>query len=168
MRTKFRFLVGGLAVLAFVTFTPIALQSTNQDSTPLMQIGRGHSTADQKHVVTRSLSSMPLAFTENQGQWDNQVLFRANAGGATMWFSREGVHYQFTRRIPKTNDVGALQLAVGMSHVGGRLVCGESSPLLAGSSTSAPRDINHLDSRNARISLKSGTINGGNSEGEIS
>jgi hypothetical protein len=57
-----------------------------------------------KATVMTSLSSMPLAFTENQGQWDEQVLFRTNAGGATMWFTKDGAYYQFTRRIP--NDRG--------------------------------------------------------------
>ncbi|MFH1374188.1 MAG: FG-GAP-like repeat-containing protein, partial [bacterium] len=49
---------------------------------------------------------MPLAFTENQGQWDEKVLFRANAGGATMWFTHDGAYYQFTRRIPVGQDPG--------------------------------------------------------------
>ncbi len=48
----------------------------------------------------QSLNKMPLAFTKNIGQWDDRVLFRAGAGGATMWFTKEGVTYQFTRRIP--------------------------------------------------------------------
>ncbi len=39
---------------------------------------------------------MLLAFTKNMGQWDERVLFRANAGGATMWFTKEGVAYKFT------------------------------------------------------------------------
>jgi len=52
-----------------------------------------------KATVITGLASMPLAFTENQGQWDEQVLFRANAGGATMWFTKSGAYYQFTRRV---------------------------------------------------------------------
>ncbi len=56
-------------------------------------------------TVMRNVSSMPLAFTENQGQWDEKVLFRANAGGATMWFTRDGAYYQFTRRIPVGTDI---------------------------------------------------------------
>ncbi len=49
--------------------------------------------------VTKNLASMPLSFTENQGQWDDKVKFRANAGGATMWFASDGAYYQFTRTI---------------------------------------------------------------------
>jgi hypothetical protein len=49
--------------------------------------------------VTQNLTSMPLAFTQNIGQWDERALFRADAGGATMWITTEGVYYQFTRRV---------------------------------------------------------------------
>ncbi|MFQ6009213.1 MAG: SBBP repeat-containing protein, partial [Candidatus Zixiibacteriota bacterium] len=56
--------------------------------------------AARKTSVISSLSSMSLAFTENQGQWPDSILFRANAGGATMWFTKNGAYYQFTRRIP--------------------------------------------------------------------
>jgi hypothetical protein len=52
-----------------------------------------------KATVITSLTSMPLAFTENQGQWPDSVLFQTNAGGATMWFTENGAYYQFTRRI---------------------------------------------------------------------
>jgi len=55
-----------------------------------------------KATVTTGLASMPLAFTENQGQWDEQILFRTNAGGTTMWFNKDGAYYQFTRRISST------------------------------------------------------------------
>ncbi|HWR84339.1 MAG TPA: SBBP repeat-containing protein [Candidatus Deferrimicrobium sp.] len=51
-----------------------------------------------------SLTSTPLAFTENQGQWPDSILFRANAGGATTWFTPTGAYYQFTRRIPVRQD----------------------------------------------------------------
>jgi hypothetical protein len=51
--------------------------------------------------VTQNLTSMPLAFTQNMGQWDERALFRADAGGATMWITTEGVYYQFTRRIER-------------------------------------------------------------------
>jgi hypothetical protein len=59
-----------------------------------------HSDPQLKTSVTGISASMPLAFTENQGQWPDSILFRANAGGATMWFTKNGAHYQFSRRIP--------------------------------------------------------------------
>lgn len=52
-----------------------------------------------------TFSSMPLAFTENQGQWPDSILYRASDGGATMWFTPTGVYYQFTRRITKTAHI---------------------------------------------------------------
>ena len=55
----------------------------------------------QSKLTMQNLGQMPLAFTENQGQWDDKVLFRANAGGAIMWFTEEGVYYQFTRTISR-------------------------------------------------------------------
>ena len=55
--------------------------------------------ANESVTITRNIASMPLAFTENQGQWDEQVLFRANAGGATMWFTQGGAYCQFTQWI---------------------------------------------------------------------
>ncbi len=47
--------------------------------------------------VAQNLTSRPLAFTPNVGQWDHRTLFRADAGSAAMWITTEGVFYQFTR-----------------------------------------------------------------------
>ena len=68
--------------------------------------------------VTQNLTSMPLAFTQNMGQWPDSIRYRANAGGATMWFTQGGAYYQFTRRVARvgesTDDLqGGSQLAVG-------------------------------------------------------
>lgn len=49
--------------------------------------------------ITYNLGSVPMTFTVNQGQWDEKVQFRANAGGATVWFGTTGVVYQFTRSV---------------------------------------------------------------------
>lgn len=38
-----------------------------------------------------------VSFTENRGQWDSQVLYRASNAGATMWFTSDGIYYQFMR-----------------------------------------------------------------------
>ena len=56
---------------------------------------------------------MPLSFTKNMGQWDDRVLFRANAGGATLWFTRDAITYQFIRRV----DSGDLDDRRGTLHV---------------------------------------------------
>jgi len=57
-------------------------------------------TTSNSSTTIQKMNQMPLAFTKNMGQWDDRVLFRANAGGATMWFTKTGVTYQFARRIP--------------------------------------------------------------------
>jgi hypothetical protein len=67
---------------------------------------RGLSADVTANQSLRKLNQAPLAFTENQGQWDERVKFRANAGGATMWFATDGIYYQFTRRISKTEKTG--------------------------------------------------------------
>ncbi len=64
--------------------------------------------------VTKSLTSMPLSFTANNGQWDEKVKFRANAGGATMWFAADGVYYQFTRTIDR-DPISVVDKRYGMS-----------------------------------------------------
>ncbi len=62
-----------------------------------------------KASIKSTFSSMPLSFTENQGQWPDSILYRASAGGATMWFTPTSVYYQFTRPILKQSDkTGAL------------------------------------------------------------
>jgi len=55
--------------------------------------------ANPEAQVIKNLSSMPLAFTENRGQWDEDILFRVSANGATLWFTNDGAFYQFTRGI---------------------------------------------------------------------
>ncbi len=50
--------------------------------------------------VSSSVSSTPVAFTKNMGQWPDSILYRTDGGGATMWFTKDGIYYQFTRRIP--------------------------------------------------------------------
>lgn len=53
----------------------------------------------QRVTFQNSLYSMPLGITENQGQWDENVLFRSNAGMATDLISTDSVYYPFTQRI---------------------------------------------------------------------
>jgi len=74
-----------------------------------------HST-ESKTASVQSTSSMPLPFTKNMGQWPDSILFRASANGATMWFTKNGIWYQFFRKVEKS-DVSAT--AIGASAVGG-------------------------------------------------
>lgn len=54
---------------------------------------------------TRDVSSLPLSFTANNGQWDNQIKFRANSGGAILWFSSDGAYSQFNRVIEPEQNI---------------------------------------------------------------
>jgi hypothetical protein len=58
----------------------------------------------QRQVVIRNLNRMPLAFTENQGQFGEQIRFRSNAPGASFFFLTNEVTYQFTRRYQDEDD----------------------------------------------------------------
>ena len=60
--------------------------------------------ADHDVTTIGNVTSKPLLFTENQGQWNNEVLYRASAGGVTIWFTKNGAVYQFNRTIPKDNS----------------------------------------------------------------
>ena len=65
----------------------------------LMMLSVVATTTSSTSPTVQKLNQMPVAFTKNMGQWDDRVLFRADAGGATMWFTKEGVTYQFTRNV---------------------------------------------------------------------
>ena len=54
---------------------------------------------DDHTMVKQMMSAMPLAFTQNNGQWPDSILFSANAGGAIMWFAKAGTYYQFALRV---------------------------------------------------------------------
>ena len=88
MRAAVRFLTAGALLVAFV---PASRQSSECESLPVSTVGSPDNAAARHAAIVEHLSLMPLLFTENRGQWDGQVLFRANAGGATMWITRDGV-----------------------------------------------------------------------------
>lgn len=47
----------------------------------------------------------PAAFTRNEGQWDERVLYRTAVGDATIWLTKEGVYYEFLRRRAHNDDI---------------------------------------------------------------
>lgn len=57
----------------------------------------------------------PLAFTENAGQWPNDVFYRATDGGPVLWFTQEGITYQFSRRRQAEQVVDIPNYAQGES-----------------------------------------------------
>jgi hypothetical protein len=81
--------------VSYVTTTFLAVTAfsnvlSSDHSDPQLISGRQMSTSAPN--VIAGLASMPLAFTQNQGQWAYSILFRANAGGATTWFSKGGAY----------------------------------------------------------------------------
>ncbi|MDD5426790.1 MAG: hypothetical protein PHN52_09955, partial [candidate division Zixibacteria bacterium] len=51
----------------------------------------------------KGFSGPPLIFTANYGQWSQKASFRCDAGGAVIWFTRDGVYYHFNRRLSSEN-----------------------------------------------------------------
>ena len=51
-------------------------------------------------LINQRSTSMQ-AFTKNMGQWPDSILFRTNAGGATLWITTNGIWYQFIREVEK-------------------------------------------------------------------
>ena len=68
-------------------------------------------TSDNDQPLIANLASMPLAFTQNRGQWDERVLFRAETGGVTFFFCENEVHYLFVREINQLAQVQSPRLA---------------------------------------------------------
>ncbi|KPL02196.1 MAG: hypothetical protein AMJ73_09055, partial [candidate division Zixibacteria bacterium SM1_73] len=58
----------------------------------------------QRQIVVENLGRMPLSFTENRGQFGDKIRFRANATGASFFFSPDEVIYQFSRRYRDEED----------------------------------------------------------------
>jgi Beta-propeller repeat/Dockerin type I domain len=59
---------------------------------------------NQVDLDVQQMKLRPLSFTENQGQWDEEVKFKANAGGAAMWFTSDGVVFQFIKHIKRSDS----------------------------------------------------------------
>ncbi len=91
------------ALFIFVVSTSFLMILTNA----ALSNDNGQSNSNDAQVI-KSISSLPLAFTANQGQWPDSILYRANAGGATMWFTPTGAYYQFTRRVGNDSALDSL------------------------------------------------------------
>lgn len=65
--------------------------------------------------LSQSSGTTPVYFTKNEGQWDERVLYRTSSGGATVWFCRDGITYQFIHRVTShgTDLLGTSNLTVG-------------------------------------------------------
>ncbi len=105
-----RILVSAFAILAVVALCQMVAGDSKATVSSNAEPGSTGEIVQQGLVMER-MDLMPLAFTENKGQWDERVKFRANAGGATMWFTEDGVYYQFTRRISMSGGRQTLRQA---------------------------------------------------------
>ncbi len=65
----------------------------------LLVVAIGLSTAVAQSKKPKDDYSMrpTTAFTENAGQWDSRVLFKANCRGMVVWLTTQGTYYQFQR-----------------------------------------------------------------------
>jgi hypothetical protein len=55
-------------------------------------------------IESEKLRSVPIAFTRNSGQWNEQVLFRVSTGGVTTWLTDDGFCHVLTRRHASADD----------------------------------------------------------------
>jgi len=105
---RFRLVVTCVSVIAAVLLTTVSVALAPQNN------GQANASTGNA-VVAQQMAAMPLAFTENRGQWDERVLFRASAGGTTLWFGRDGITYQFTHRVPRSKTADTEPLAAGVA-----------------------------------------------------
>jgi len=65
--------------------------------------------ASQKQMVMTSMSATPMAFTENQGQWGDKTLFKAETNGATFYFCKGEVAYFFIRNTDELIEYASIE-----------------------------------------------------------
>ena len=107
MKSRSRSLIGAVALTAlFVLTRATSLQGVNAKAGAAAPVQVQSAQSVQPSVAMENLSRMPLAFTENRGQWDERVLFRADGGGTVLWLTTEGAYYQFVRHIPRADAPG--------------------------------------------------------------
>ncbi len=82
--------LSGMLVLAFGLFVASDCLAGSTDPS----IEASHTAT----MAVSELSSGPLSFEANRGQWADSIRFRTNTSGATLWFTGSAVYYQFTRR----------------------------------------------------------------------
>jgi hypothetical protein len=72
-------------------------------------------------------ANRPLLFTPNDGQWPDNILFRAETGGTTIWFTHGAAYYQFTKKPVLEPEKSPAQILIKAAFVGANLkpsVCG--------------------------------------------
>jgi hypothetical protein len=77
-------------LIALIASVSVAAETTENPA--LSATDREPATMVRARAVDR-----PMVFTKNVGQWPDSILFRADAGMTTMWFTKNGPYYQFSR-----------------------------------------------------------------------
>jgi len=108
-----------LILMATIALCSPAEDGLQEGSVPLMKGGglfSGTHNAERQPAAVRETQMLKnaslrhLAFTENQGQWREDVFFRTDAGGSTMWFTEDGAYYQFARRKAESDEMSGDEL----------------------------------------------------------
>jgi len=81
--------------------------------------------------ASEQFGSPPMTFTENAGQWSECVRFRAEARGATIWCTSDGIHYQFTRCVLDAGNADDSQ-AMEQLVISSSLIDANSDPKVTG------------------------------------
>lgn len=110
----FRRFVPVAAMAAAIMLIPLFLAGGPTSTTPAQVTLASAEAAQSPATTTANLSQMPLAFTRNDGQWEEWVRFRASGGGVTLWLGRDGITYQFSHRVPRSKTAGNDPLAAGI------------------------------------------------------
>lgn len=66
----------------------------------------GERCLSERGAALQNVILTPLAFTQNNGQWPDSILFRAGASGAAIWFSKDAVYHQFSLQCSEDNSKG--------------------------------------------------------------
>ena len=80
MIAKVRKPVWGIAILALLLVSPFILKGLEQKVYPPISVANNGDVPIDNQSIIQRWSLSPLAFTENQGQWDKSVQFPAPSG----------------------------------------------------------------------------------------
>ncbi|MBI5267469.1 MAG: SBBP repeat-containing protein, partial [candidate division Zixibacteria bacterium] len=98
-------LVGRIYVLAsFLLLSAITASALAADR--LTGAAAVSGTVTEGPVSLSQLQHGPLTFVPNRGQWDQRTVYRADVGGASIWYTRDAVYFQLSRHLAPASSVG--------------------------------------------------------------
>ena len=87
-----------LAILLLSCFTVSGSYAATNNNRA--DVSRGNS--DQSKLSRVTPGGFQPLFIENQGQYDQRVLFRTDLDGATVWLTESGIYHQLVRRVARS------------------------------------------------------------------